>query len=84
MPTYEYKCSHCEYEFEELQSMKEPALIHCPKCNTDSLVRLMGTGGAMIFKGSGFYLTDYKGSSTSKPAASAPKPKDTSGDSAKS
>jgi predicted nucleic acid-binding Zn ribbon protein len=40
--------------------MKEPPLVHCPNCNTDSLVRVLGGGSGLIFKGSGFYLTDYK------------------------
>lgn len=60
MPTYEYQCKNCGYELQEFQSMKEPPLVHCPNCNTDSLVRAMGGGSGLIFKGSGFYLTDYK------------------------
>jgi putative FmdB family regulatory protein len=60
MPTYQYQCKKCGHELEELQSMTEPPLVRCPKCNTDSLARVMATGTALIFKGSGFYLTDYK------------------------
>jgi len=60
MPTYPYRCMQCGHELEELQSMTEDHLVHCPECHTDNLVRVMGTGGALIFKGSGFYLTDYK------------------------
>lgn len=60
MPTYEYLCRNCGHAVEELQSMSEAPLVRCPKCGKDSLVRVMGTGGALIFKGSGFYLTDYK------------------------
>jgi putative FmdB family regulatory protein len=60
MPTYQYKCKQCGYELEELQSMTEAPLVQCPQCKTDNLTRVLGTGGALIFKGSGFYLTDYK------------------------
>ena len=60
MPTYQYKCRQCGFELEEFQSMTEPPLVHCPQCNTDNLARALGTGGGLIFKGSGFYLTDYK------------------------
>ena len=60
MPTYEYQCTACGYEIEEFHSILEPPLTRCPKCDTDSLARMMGTGGGVIFKGSGFYQTDYK------------------------
>jgi len=60
MPTYQYKCKNCGFELEELQSMTEPPLLRCPECHTDNLARIMGTGAGLIFKGSGFYLTDYK------------------------
>jgi putative FmdB family regulatory protein len=60
MPTYEYVCQNCGHELQELQSMNEPPLKHCPQCKTDRLTRVMGTGTSLIFKGSGFYLTDYK------------------------
>jgi len=66
MPTYQYLCKRCNYQFEELQSIKEPALVRCPQCNTDSLVRVMGSGSGVIFKGSGFYLTDYKKKESTK------------------
>jgi putative FmdB family regulatory protein len=66
MPTYEYQCKKCGHELEEFQSINEPPLVHCPRCATDSLVRVMGGGAGLIFKGSGFYMTDYK--KTSKPA----------------
>lgn len=59
MPTYQYKCNHCSHEFEEFQSMKDSPLVTCPNCKQDRLQRVIGTGGGMIFKGSGFYLTDY-------------------------
>lgn len=60
MPIYEYQCSNCGHELEELQTMSELPLVKCPNCGKDTLKRLIGTGGGLIFKGSGFYLTDYK------------------------
>jgi putative FmdB family regulatory protein len=73
MPTYQYQCRACGYEIEELQSMSEPPLIHCPHCHTDNLARVMGTGAGLIFKGSGFYLTDYKKESGESKGKSKPK-----------
>ncbi len=74
MPTYDYKCSDCGHMFEELQSMKDNVLVTCPQCGKETLVRLIGGGGGMIFKGSGFYLTDYKsGSGSAAAPPSAPK-----------
>ncbi len=75
MPTYEYECSGCGHAFEELQSMTDPKLTKCPKCGKNKLARLIGSGSGMIFKGSGFYETDYKKKTPtdSKPEA-APKP----------
>ena len=60
MPTYQYECEACGHEFEELQSMTEPKLTKCPKCGKKKLARLIGSGAGMIFKGTGFYATDYK------------------------
>ena len=60
MPTYDYKCSACGHAFEELQSFSEPPLTKCPKCKKKKLARLFGGGGAILFKGSGFYETDYR------------------------
>lgn len=60
MPTYQYQCEACGHELEEFQSMTEEPLVRCPSCNGESLVRVLGTGAGLIFKGSGFYLTDYK------------------------
>ena len=62
MPTYEYKCKKCSHEFEEIQSMNADPLVLCPVCKTQNLVRIISKGGGMIFKGSGFYQTDYKNS----------------------
>jgi putative FmdB family regulatory protein len=65
MPTYEYRCKSCGHEFEEFESMSADPLIMCPKCAKPSLKRLMSSGAGLVFKGSGFYLTDYKKSNTS-------------------
>ena len=70
MPTYEYKCDSCGYVFEEFQSMKDERLTECPKCG-GKVQRLIGPGAGLIFKGSGFYLTDYK-KSNSSPATAKP------------
>ena len=60
MPTYEYNCSNCGHDFEQLQSIKAKPLRKCPKCGKLTLKRLIGTGSGVIFKGSGFYTTDYR------------------------
>jgi putative FmdB family regulatory protein len=60
MPTYQYQCRNCGHELEEFQSITEEPLVHCPECGTDSLARTIGGGAGLIFKGTGFYLTDYK------------------------
>jgi putative FmdB family regulatory protein len=60
MPTYGYICEDCGYEFEQFQSIKAPPRRKCPICKKTSLKRLIGSGSALIFKGSGFYETDYR------------------------
>ncbi len=65
MPTYAYKCKNCKHEFDEFQRISEETLTDCPSCNTNSLIRVIGGGAGLIFKGSGFYLTDYKNSNSS-------------------
>src|SRR3954469_19006491 len=60
MPTYDYRCNACGHTFDELQSFSEPPLTKCPACKKNKLERLFGGGGAIIFKGSGFYETDYR------------------------
>ena len=62
MPTYDYKCENCGHTFEIFQSMKDENLKKCPECGKETLKRLIGAGAGLIFKGSGFYLTDYKNS----------------------
>ena len=59
MPTYDYKCNSCQHRFEILQSMNDEVLKLCPKCKKNDLERLIGAGSGLIFKGSGFYITDY-------------------------
>ena len=59
MPTYEYECKKCFHRVEKFQSFSEKVLRKCPKCKSASLKRLIGSGGALIFKGSGFYINDY-------------------------
>ena len=70
MPTYDYACKECGHQFEAFQSMKDPVLTTCPHCGTEALQRLIGAGAGLLFKGSGYYLTDYKKSSSS-PSGSA-------------
>src|SRR5262245_48442088 len=74
MPTYDYECDACEHAFEEFQSMMDKPLKKCPKCGKPKLRRLIGTGAAILFKGSGFYQTDYR-SDSYKSAAKADQPK---------
>jgi putative FmdB family regulatory protein len=60
MPTYDYECDACGHTFEEWQSFKDDPLTKCPACKKKKLRRLFGGGAAVIFKGSGFYETDYR------------------------
>lgn len=60
MPTYEYQCGACAYRFEKFQSIVAPVKRKCPKCGKRKLSRLIGAGSGVIFKGSGFYQTDYR------------------------
>lgn len=88
MPTYDYRCESCGHTFEEFQTMSAAPLTDCPNCHKPSVKRMMSSG-AVIFKGSGFYLTDYKktgaspgGSKDTKPdskpaSKSEPKPPST-------
>ena len=68
MPTYEYRCAACKHEFELFQAMSEGPRRKCPECGKMKLIRLIGTGAAVIFKGSGFYQTDYRSESYKKAA----------------
>ena len=91
MPNYDYECQKCAKRFEIFQSMNDAKLTACPEADCDGQVkRLLGTGGGIIFKGAGFYQTDYRSSSyqagakaegaasappAAAPAAAAPAPK---------
>jgi putative FmdB family regulatory protein len=70
MPTYEYECRKCGHHFEKFQSMTDERLKSCPECK-GRVVRLFGTGDGIIFKGSGFYVTDYRSDSYQKGAQKA-------------
>ena len=74
MPTYEYKCENCGHQFEQFQSITSKPLRVCPQCGENTLIRLIGAGSGIIFKGSGFYSTDYRTESYKKAAASDKKP----------
>lgn len=83
MPTYDYLCDACEHRFELFQSIKDSAKRKCPECGKPKLRRLIGPGAAIVFKGSGFYKTDYRSDSYKK-AAAADKPSDSGGKSGES
>lgn len=74
MPTYEYECSKCGKKMEIFQNMSDKPLTKCPKCK-GSIKRLISAGSGIIFKGSGFYATDYRKGSGSSPAAGNTCPK---------
>src|SRR3954468_5292478 len=60
MPTYEYKCDACGHEFERFQPITSEPIKRCPQCGKAKVRRLISAGAGMIFKGSGFYITDYR------------------------
>ena len=73
MPTYDYVCDKCSHEFEAFESIKADPQTVCPSCNDQTLRRKIGAGAAILFKGSGFYQTDYRSDSYKK-RAEADKP----------
>ncbi|MHC5002699.1 MAG: FmdB family zinc ribbon protein [Planctomycetota bacterium] len=76
MPTYEYVCRGCSHEFELFQQISAPVKKKCPECGAMKLERLIGPGAGVIFKGSGFYQTDYRSESYKKAAAAEKGSKD--------
>ena len=81
MPTYEYECQKCQHHFDLFQRMTEPPIKRCPKCK-GKVKRLVGTGAGIIFKGGGFYQTDYRSENYKKGAkteSSAPPSKPADG-----
>ena len=85
MPTYEYRCDACGHELEEFQSMTAKPLKKCPDCGKRKLIRQIGAGAGIIFKGSGFYETDYRSEGYKKDAktekdAAKPKKEDGGGE----
>lgn len=73
MPTYDYRCKKCGHTWETFQSIKAEPIKKCPECRKNQAERVIGPGAAILFKGSGFYLTDYRSESYKK-AAAADKP----------
>ena len=80
MPTYDYVCNACGHEFELFQSMSESVKKKCPECGKLKLERLIGTGAGVIFKGGGFYETDYRSDSYKKGAEADKKASETKPD----
>jgi putative FmdB family regulatory protein len=76
MPTYDYICRACEHAFELFQQMSDPVKKKCPECGKLRLNRLIGSGAGVIFKGGGFYETDYRSDSYKKSASAEKKAKD--------
>lgn len=76
MPTYEYRCTACEHAWEEFQSIKADPTKKCPECGKNKAERIISAGGGIIFKGSGFYQTDYRSDSYKKGATADKKSQD--------
>jgi putative FmdB family regulatory protein len=74
MPTYDYHCQACDHTVEIFHGINEEPRTKCPECGKKKLKRLMGTGAAVMFKGSGFYQTDYRSDSYKKRASEDSKP----------
>src|SRR6476619_4107510 len=84
MPTYDYSCDACHHEFEVFEPITAEPQKKCPKCKKNKLRRLFGAGGGLIFKGSGFYQTDYRSDSYKKAAESDKPASDSSSSDSKS
>jgi len=74
MPTYDYVCRFCDHEFEHFQGIHDPLLRKCPECGRHGLKRQFGVGAGVVFKGSGFYETDYKRKDSGSSEKGADKP----------
>ena len=83
MPIYEYRCTQCEHKLEALQRFSDAPLLTCPSCGKDALTKLVSAAGFQL-KGSGWYATDFKGSSGKKPDADKPATAEAKPDAAKS
>ena len=77
MPTYEYKCDACGHQFEHFQSITAEPIRVCPACGAEAAQRVLSGGSGLIFKGSGFYITDYKNKKSSASKSKKSKPKTT-------
>ena len=84
MPTYEYRCEACDHKWDEFQSITAKPTRKCPKCKKLKAERIISAGGGIIFKGSGFYQTDYRSDSYKKGAEAAKKASDGSSSSSTS
>lgn len=84
MPTYDYECDACGHEMEVFQGISDPVKKKCPECGKRKLRRLFGTGAAIVFKGSGFYQTDYRSESYKKGEKAAKEAKSGGSDKKKS
>jgi putative FmdB family regulatory protein len=78
MPTYEYECGACEHRFEKYQSMNDKPVKKCPKCGKAKVRRIISGGAGVLFKGSGFYQTDYRSKGYKESAKKDVPKKDTS------
>ncbi|WP_437185082.1 FmdB family zinc ribbon protein [Planctomicrobium sp. SH668] len=78
MPTYDYECKACDHHWEEFQSIKATPTKKCPECGKSQAKRVIGPGAGIIFKGSGFYITDYRSDSYKSAAAADSKASDSS------
>lgn len=76
MPTYDYQCDACGHTYELFQGINDPVVKKCPECGKNKLRRLFGTGAAIVFKGSGFYQTDYRSEGYRKAAEADKKASD--------
>lgn len=83
MPTYDYECDACGHQLEVFQGINDEVLTKCPECKKKKLKRLFGSGAAIVFKGSGFYQTDYRSEGYKKAAAADSKSKSNSSEKSK-